>query len=163
MKHTKKFNKEWAEAIALLPGEIQASLTAAIVLYQFEGIEPHGLNPIAQALFIVIKPTIDLRAHRAEYQRLRRKQRKGIMNTAPAIKLDRQKSGNHISAKAPAQKSMPATSSSAPSKSVEPSIAVTQPKNTPPVASTNRPNSFLRDVNKARNRHLAQRKNKIRM
>lgn len=162
MKHTKKFNKEWAEAIALLPGEIQASLTAAIVLYQFEGIEPHGLNPIAQALFIVIKPTIDLRAHRAEYQRLRRKQRKGIMNTAPAIKLDRQKSGNHISAKAPAQKSISATLS-APSKSAQPSISVTRSKNTPPDASTNRPNSFLRDVNKARNRHLAQRKNKIRM
>lgn len=72
MKRTKKFNQEWAEAIALLPRNLQQSLTDAIRSYQNEGIEPEGLHPIAQALFIVIRPTIDARARRCAYQKERR-------------------------------------------------------------------------------------------
>lgn len=72
MKRTKKFNQEWAEAIALLPQNLQQSLTTAIRSYQNEGMEPEGLHPIAQALFIVIRPTIDARARRCAYQKERR-------------------------------------------------------------------------------------------
>lgn len=72
MKRTKKFNQEWAEAIALLPASLQQSLTDAICAYQNDGISPQGLDPLAQALFIVIKPTIDARAKRSAYQKARR-------------------------------------------------------------------------------------------
>lgn len=72
MKRTKKFNQEWAEAIALMPYNLQASIKDAIRNYQNDGIVPVGLHPLAQALFIVIKPTIDARARRAAYQKERR-------------------------------------------------------------------------------------------
>lgn len=72
MKRTKKFNQEWAEAIALMPYNLQASIRDAIRNYQHNGVVPEGLHPLAQALFIVIKPTIDARARRAAYQKERR-------------------------------------------------------------------------------------------
>ncbi len=75
MKRTKKFNQEWAEAIALLPQNLQQSITEAIRSYQNDGIVPTGLHPVAQALFIVIKPTIDTRARRSAYQKERRQRR----------------------------------------------------------------------------------------
>ena len=83
MKRTKKFNQEWADAIALLPGNLQQSLTDAIRTYQSEGVEPKGLHPIAEALFIVIKPTIDARARRSAYQKERRL-RKALSAPTPA-------------------------------------------------------------------------------
>lgn len=75
MKRTKKFNQEWAEAIALLPQNLQQSITEAIRSYQNDGILPTGLHPVAQALFIVIKPTIDIRTRRSAYQKERRQRR----------------------------------------------------------------------------------------
>ncbi len=164
MRHTRKFNEEWTEAIALLPEGTKESLTAAIVLYQHMGIEPENLDPIARALFIVIKPTIDARKHRAEYQRARRKRLKGIKNSAPAIKPKTAKSiptpaktktQTKVEAKTTVKtqkkaevKTSAPTEISAPPK---PQAAAVQPA---PVKGS----AFLRDVNKARTLHAANRK-----
>lgn len=90
MKRTKKFNQEWADAIALMPSAIQQSITKAISDYQNYGIVPEGLHPLAEALFIVIKPTIDARARRSAYQKARRQRlnaSKAQPKTESAVKL----------------------------------------------------------------------------
>lgn len=156
MKHTKKFNSEWSEAIALLPSEIQASLTSAIIMYQFTGAEPQGLDPIAQAMFIVIRPTIDLRARRAEYQRMRRNRKKGIMRTAPAIEPTQSRTANSSNPKAP---SSLVTSTPKQDTTTE-SIATPKPTDMP--IPRNKPNAFLKEVSRARDRHLTKRKNRVR-
>lgn len=75
MKKTLKFDMEWMEAIMLLPEEMQSLLIGAIVKYQYSG-EITELPPIAMALFLVIKATVDRRAASARRSRERRRNNK---------------------------------------------------------------------------------------
>lgn len=135
MKRTKKFNKEWAEAIALLPVNQQQSLIAAIRTYQNEGIEPQGLHPIAQAVFIVIKPTIDARARRCAYQKERRKRLKPSVPKSTKPKA----TASPVTAEPPKKEEKP----------INEILTDTIPGKQPPrpLSSSNR---FLRQVEKAR-------------
>ena len=71
MKRTLKFDEEWKAAIAMLPQKMQQQLTEAIIRYQQTGEETQ-LPPVAAALFMVIKCTVDRRATIAARQRERR-------------------------------------------------------------------------------------------
>lgn len=81
MKRTFKFDTEWKAAISLLPQKIQQQLTEAIIRYQQTG-EESKLPPVAAALFMVIKITVDRRAAVAAKQRERRN-RKAASKPAP--------------------------------------------------------------------------------
>ena len=71
MKRTFKFDEEWKAAIGMLPQKTQRQLTEAIIRYQQTG-EESKLPPVAAALFMVIKCTVDRRAAVAARQRERR-------------------------------------------------------------------------------------------
>ena len=71
MKRTLKFDNEWKQAISLLPKNMQKKLTDAVILYQQTG-ELTELPPIARAIFLLIKSTVDRRAASAARQRERR-------------------------------------------------------------------------------------------
>ena len=71
MKRTFKFDEEWKAAISLLPQKMQQQLTEAIIRYQ-QTSEDSKLPPVAAALFMVIKCTVDRRAAVAARQRERR-------------------------------------------------------------------------------------------
>ncbi len=71
MKRTFKFDGEWKAAIDMLPQKMQQQLTGAIIRYQQTG-EESKLPPVASALFMVIKCTVDRRAAVAARQRERR-------------------------------------------------------------------------------------------
>lgn len=150
MKRTKKFNQEWADAIALLPQNLQQSLTDAIRSYQNEGIEPEGLHPIAQALFIVIKPTIDARARRCAYQKARRN--RSSISSCKSVEIP-------IPSPTPVAVSASVASVTIPSE-MKPIIS----DGTPPAATIpvqeKRPlsgNRFLRQVERERNRSRLRR------
>lgn len=70
----KKFDVEWKHAIdAVLDEDDAATLTAVIRDYQYNNIEPSRFeSPVAEALFVVIKPVIDRRARAAASQRRHR-------------------------------------------------------------------------------------------
>ncbi len=155
MKRTKKFNQEWAEAIALLPSNLQESITEAIRSYQNDGIVPVGLHPLAQALFIVICPTIDARARRSAYQKERRLRR----NTSclrPAKPKAVKATSEIPKAKLP---EAPRCAEPEPARHQSPE----SPKNAdaePPSlqAPPRQPNRFLRQVEKARHKSRNHRK-----
>lgn len=141
MKRTKKFDQEWAQAIALLPTNIQQPLTQAIRCYQNEGVEPKDLHPVAQALFIVIKPTIDVRARRCAYQKQRRQRiNRSCLQQSAAPELQKTSEPQPLKL-----------------KSQEAPVIETS---TPAIITDKRPspaNRFLRDVNKAKNKSRQKR------
>ncbi len=142
MKRTKKFNQEWSEAIALLPADLQQSLNDAIRCYQNEGIEPKSLHPVAQALFIVIKPTIDARARRSAYQKERRQR----MNRSCLRPTETIKPQENIAPK------------ETPTPKPQPSVQAKEPRiQTAPDKSPSSGNRFLREVNRAKNRSRHKR------
>ena len=80
MKRTLKFDNEWKQAISLIPRNLQQKLTDAVILYQQTG-ELTELPPVAQAIFLLIKSTVDRRAAASARQRERR--RKAAAAKAP--------------------------------------------------------------------------------
>ena len=79
MKKTLKFDDEWKQAIALLPVKLQQQLIDAIVRYQQTG-EVTPLPAISNAIFMLIKCTVDRRAASAARQRERRSKRSAAKN-----------------------------------------------------------------------------------
>ena len=66
MKDSFVFYKSFYDAIKKIPEEYQLELYNAILSYSLEGIEPNNLSPIAEAMFILIKPNIDSSQKRYE-------------------------------------------------------------------------------------------------
>lgn len=60
------FYKSFYDAIKKIPDEYQLELYNAILSYSLEGLEPSDLSPIAEAMFILIKPNIDSSQKRYE-------------------------------------------------------------------------------------------------
>ncbi len=60
------FYKSFYDAIKKIPEEYQLELYNAILSYSLEGIEPNNLSPVAEAMFILIKPNIDSSQKRYE-------------------------------------------------------------------------------------------------
>ena len=60
------FYKSFYDAIKKIPEEYQLELYNAILSYSLEGLEPSNLSPIAEAMFILIKPNIDSSKKRYE-------------------------------------------------------------------------------------------------
>ena len=66
MKDSFVFYKSFYDAIKKIPEEYQLELYNAILSYSLEGLEPSNLSPIAEAMFILIKPNIDSSQKRYE-------------------------------------------------------------------------------------------------
>lgn len=66
MKDSFVFYKSFYDAIKKIPEEYQLELYNAILSYSLEGIGPNNLSPIAEAMFILIKPNIDSSQKRYE-------------------------------------------------------------------------------------------------
>ena len=66
MKESFVFYKSYYDAIKKIPEEYQLELYNAILSYSLEGIEQTKLSPIAEAMFILIKPNIDSSQRRYE-------------------------------------------------------------------------------------------------
>lgn len=60
------FYKSYYDAIKKIPEEYQLEIYNAILSYSLENIEPTNLSPIAEAMFILIKPNIDSSQKRYE-------------------------------------------------------------------------------------------------
>ena len=94
MKRTFKFDEEWKAAIGMLPQKMQQQLTEAIIRYQQTG-EESKLPPVAAALFMVIKCTVDRRAAVAARQRERRN-RNAASKRAPETREEKtRRIGSH--------------------------------------------------------------------
>lgn len=149
MKRTKKFNQEWAQAIALMPYNLQQSITDAIRSYQNDGVMPVGLHPVVEALFIVIKPTIDARARRSAYQKERRKRlNRSCLRPTP----------QEVSK--PQEAPKPAPADALPLHEAPATAAVEKPKEK---AAPLKSNNFLRQIEKARERQSGQKKEERRV
>ena len=59
MRNSFIFYKSFYEAIKKIPEEYQLELYNAIFSYSLEGIDPIGLSPVSEAIFILMKPNID--------------------------------------------------------------------------------------------------------
>ena len=66
MKDSFVFYKSFYDSIKKIPEEYQLELYNAIFSYSLDGIEQNDLSPIAEAMFILIKPIIDSSQKRYE-------------------------------------------------------------------------------------------------
>ena len=60
------FYRSFFEAISTLPPEMQAEIYPAIVAYALDGTPPQALSPLANSIFKLVKPFIDVNNKRRE-------------------------------------------------------------------------------------------------
>ena len=60
------FNKRFAEALAELPAEEYKKVMVAVANYAMEGIIPEDLSGAEKAIFLLMKPQIDISEKRRE-------------------------------------------------------------------------------------------------
>ena len=56
------FSRTFWEAISPLPKTVQVEAIMALCAYALDGVEPDGLSPMAAALFMLVRPSLDASA-----------------------------------------------------------------------------------------------------
>lgn len=77
------FYRSYYEAIQGLPKEIQLEVYTAVMEYGFNGKSTEDLKPVARAVFLLIKPTIDKNNARFRNGKRGGRPKKGSPETAP--------------------------------------------------------------------------------
>lgn len=78
------FSRTFWEAISPLPKTVQVEAIMAMAAYALDDVEPDGLSPMAAALFLLVRPSLDASAKMSAGSKKRAQKRKSQAPEAPA-------------------------------------------------------------------------------